>query len=68
MFGNAAPDHVFKSRGVSTFGATAEWCRCSSSGGEEGVVAEARALSPVSIDVHPVALKEIFLEAVSVEN
>ena len=39
-----------------------------SNAGEEGVVAEARALSPTSVDVHPVTLKEIFLETVGVEN
>ena len=36
--------------------------------GEEGIVAEARALNPRSVDVLPVTLKEIFLETVGVEN
>jgi len=35
-----------------------------SSAGAEHVVNEARALNPVSIDVMPVSLKEIFLETV----
>jgi hypothetical protein len=36
--------------------------------GVEQVIAEARALSPVSIDVAPVTLKEIFLESVTAED
>ena len=37
-------------------------------GGSDAVVQEARALNPVSIDVLPVTLKEIFLETVVGEN
>ncbi len=36
-----------------------------SSAGAEQVVEEARALNPVSIEVVPVTLKEIFLETVT---
>ena len=68
VFGNAAPDHVFKSRGVINVRRDGRVLSVLSSGGEERVVAEARSLSPVSVDVHPVTLKEIFLEAASVEN
>ena len=68
VFDNAAPDHVFKSRGVISVRRNGRVVSVLSSGREEGVVAEARALSPVSVDVHPVTLKEIFLEAVGVEN
>jgi len=32
------------------------------------VVAETRALAPVSVEVLPVTLKEVFLETVAVEN
>jgi hypothetical protein len=39
-----------------------------SSAGSEQVVNEARALHPVSIDVSPVPLKDIFLETVVVED
>ncbi len=39
-----------------------------SSAGAEGVLDEARALSPVSVDVVPVTLKEIFLETVTAED
>ena len=39
-----------------------------SSAGSESVLDEARALSPVSVDVVPVTLKDIFLETVAVED
>jgi ABC-2 type transport system ATP-binding protein len=39
-----------------------------SSGGAEAVLDEARALGPASVDVLPVALKEIFLETVKAED
>ena len=39
-----------------------------SSAGTAPILDEARALGPVSIDVVPVTLKEIFLETVSVED
>jgi ABC-type multidrug transport system ATPase subunit len=39
-----------------------------SSAGAEGILDEARALSPVSVDVVPVTLKEIFLETVTAEG
>ena len=39
-----------------------------STNGAEPVIDEARALNPVSIDVTPLTLKEIFLESVSGEN
>ena len=38
------------------------------SAGADGLVAEARTFGPVSIDVTPVALKDIFLETIAVEN
>ena len=41
--------------------------RVLSSAGSEQLVAEARALQPVAVDVTPVTLKEIFLETVAVE-
>jgi hypothetical protein len=39
-----------------------------SSAGTDQVVNEARALHPVSIDVTPVSLKDIFLETVVAED
>jgi hypothetical protein len=38
------------------------------SAGADTIVEEARALNPVSVDVVPVTLKEIFLETVVGEN
>jgi len=37
-------------------------------GGAERLVEEARALNPVSVDVAPVTLKEIFLDSVAAED
>ena len=39
-----------------------------SSAGAERILDEARALNPVSVDVVPVTLKEIFLETVTAED
>jgi hypothetical protein len=39
-----------------------------SSAGSAQIVEEARALNPISVDVGPVTLKEIFLEAVKAES
>jgi len=36
--------------------------------GADGVLAEARALNPVSVEVLPATLKEIFLETVGAED
>ena len=38
------------------------------SGGAERIVDETRALKPVSVDIVPVSLKDIFLETVSAED
>ena len=37
------------------------------SGGADRLVEEARAFNPVSVDIAPVTLKEIFLETVTAE-
>jgi len=68
VFDGPAPEAEFKAPGV--IGARREGRVLSVllRSGEEGVVAEARALNPRSIDVLPVTLKEIFLETVGVEN
>ena len=68
VFGTPRPI-TFSSLAVSsTCGATAECCRCCRAAERRASSPRARSLSPVSVDVHPVTLKEIFLEAVSVEN
>jgi ABC-2 type transport system ATP-binding protein len=68
VFEGPAPDAVFKSRGVVGARREGRVLSVLSNAGEEGVVAEARALGPRSIDVRPVTLKEIFLETVGMEN
>jgi ABC-2 type transport system ATP-binding protein len=68
VFEGAAPDAVFKTKGVVSLRREGRvlsvLCRAS----EANVVAEARALNPAAVDVLPVSLKEIFLETVGVEH
>ena len=61
VFEGPAPDAAFESRGVvgARRGKAASLCVLSNAG-EEGVVAEARALSPRSIDVHPITAQRNF--------
>jgi ABC-2 type transport system ATP-binding protein len=68
VFDGTAPDVTFKSRGVVGMRRDGRVLSVLSSAGEQGVVAEARALNPKSVDVLPVTLKEIFLETVGTEN
>ena len=68
VFDGPAPDATFTFHGVINVRRQGRVLSVLSHGGHEGVVAEARSLAPASVDVHPVALKEIFLEAVGVEN
>jgi ABC-2 type transport system ATP-binding protein len=68
VFDGDAPDAAFKSLGVVAARKQGRVLSVLSSAGEDGVVAEARALKPKSVDVLPVTLKEIFLETVGVEN
>jgi ABC-2 type transport system ATP-binding protein len=68
VFDGAAPDAVFKTSGVVSVRREGRVLSVLSRSGEEGVIAEARALQPRSVDVLPVTLKEIFLETVGVEN
>jgi ABC-2 type transport system ATP-binding protein len=68
VFDGVAPEVAFKSRGVVGMRREGRVLSVLSSAGEAGIVAEARALNPRSVDVHPVTLKEIFLETVGAEN
>jgi ABC-2 type transport system ATP-binding protein len=68
VFDGDAPDAAFKARGVVATHRQGRVLSVLSSAGEDGVVAEARALKPTAVDVLPVTLKEIFLETVGVEN
>ena len=62
----AAP--VFHAKGVERVSREGRVLTVLASEGAEGIVAEARTLHPVSIDVVPISLKEIFLEASGVEG
>jgi ABC-2 type transport system ATP-binding protein len=68
VFDGAAPAIELKSHGVISAKRQGRTLSVLSNSGEEAVVAETRALRPASVDVHPVSLKEIFLETVRVEN
>ena len=68
VFAGAAPAVAFKTPGVVNVRQQGRVMSVLSSAGSDGVVAEARALSPVSVEVLPVTLKEVFLESVAVEN
>jgi ABC-2 type transport system ATP-binding protein len=68
VFEHDAPDVAFHSAGVRRVRRERRVLTVLSDAGADAVVEEARALNPVSVDVVPVALKEIFLEAVSSEN
>jgi ABC-2 type transport system ATP-binding protein len=68
VFDAEAPDVAFKSPGVVAQRKQGRVLSVLSRAGEEGVVAEGRALQPRAIDVLPMTLKEIFLETVGAEN
>jgi ABC-2 type transport system ATP-binding protein len=64
VFDGDAPDATFRTPGVRRVRRQGRVLTVLSSHGSQGVVDEARALNPVSVDVVPVTLKEIFLETV----
>jgi ABC-2 type transport system ATP-binding protein len=68
VFDGEAPEPVFRAPGVERVWRKGRVLTVLSSAGADGILDEARALSPVSVDVVPVTLKEIFLETVSSEN
>ena len=68
VFDADAPDARFRTPGVERTRRKGRVLTVLSSTGADAVVAEARALNPVSIDVVPVTLKEIFLESVVAED
>lgn len=68
VFDGDAPDAAFRAPGVERVRRKGRVLTVLSSAGAEGILDEARALNPVSVDVVPVTLKEIFLEAVGVED
>jgi ABC-2 type transport system ATP-binding protein len=68
VFDAEAPDMKFRSRAVRSTQRKGRVLTVLSNAGAEPVLEEARALNPISIDVLPLTLKEIFLEAVAAEN
>ena len=68
VFDTDAPVASFRSPGVERVRRKGRVITILSSEGADGVLDEARALTPVSVDVVPVTLKDIFLEAVMTED
>ena len=68
VFEGDAPDATFHTPGVARVRRKGRVLSVLSSAGAEALVDEARRLNPLSVDVAPVTLKEIFLETVTVEE
>jgi ABC-2 type transport system ATP-binding protein len=68
VFDGDAPDLAWHAPGVQRVTRKGRMMTILSSMGADRVLDEARALAPVSIDVIPVTLKEIFLETVHTEE
>jgi ABC-2 type transport system ATP-binding protein len=68
VFEEDAPPVVFQAPGVANVQRKGRVLTMLSSHGTEHVLNEVRALNPVSIDVFPVTLKEIFLASLAAEN
>ncbi len=68
VFDGDAPQAAFGAPGVVRVRRKGRMLTVMSSGGTEEIVEEARALQPVSVEVVPVTLKEIFLETVAGEE
>jgi ABC-2 type transport system ATP-binding protein len=68
VFDGDAPEPVFRSAGVARTWRKGRVLTVLSSAGAEGIVDEVRVLQPISIDVTPVTLKDIFLESATAED
>ena len=68
VFDGEAPAFTFQSRGVERVRRSGRVLTVLSSCGTDGVLAEARALNPISTDTAPVTLKDIFLDTVITED
>ena len=68
VFDGEAPAPAFRSPGVARVRRQGRVLSVFASTGTEQILEEARALRPVSVDVLPVTLKEIFLETVTAED
>src|SRR5262245_1099438 len=65
VFEGDAPRATFRASGVERVRRKGRVLSVRSSAGADAIVAEARALNPSSVDVAPVALKDIFLETIA---
>jgi len=68
VFDGDAPEPAFRAPGVERVRRQGRVLTVLSSTGAGQILEEARAMNPVSVDVVPVTLKEIFLEFVTEEN
>ena len=68
VFDGDAPKPAFQTPGVERVWRKGRVLTVLSSAGDAGLLAEARALGPISINVVPVTLKEIFLDTVTEED
>jgi ABC-2 type transport system ATP-binding protein len=68
VFDGDAPEPAFRAPGVERVRRKGRVLTVLSSAGAERILDEARALNPVSVEVLPVTLKEIFLETVNAEE
>ncbi len=68
VFNGEAPDLTFRAPGVVRIRREGRVLTVLSNAGSDALIEEAMRFGPVSADVLPVTLKEIFLESVSVED
>jgi ABC-type multidrug transport system ATPase subunit len=68
VFDRDAPQPAFRSPGVQRVWRKGRVLTVLSSAGTDALLDEARALAPLSVDVAPVTLKEIFLESAAAED
>jgi ABC-2 type transport system ATP-binding protein len=68
VFEGDAPQVRFRSPGVERVRRHGRVLIVTSSAGAEALIEEAHALNPVSVDVQPISLKDIFLESVVAEE
>ena len=68
VFDTAAPPAPFTAPGVQKIKRDGRVITITASHGADRIVEEARRLGPITVDVMPIALKDIFLETVSAEE
>ena len=68
VFDGQAPEATFRSPGVERVQRSGRVLSMVTTAGTERVLEEARALNPVSVDLLPITLKEIFLESIGTEE